>query len=395
MTSLTLRPIHETEREAAANLVASVFGDGDAARYNLIYHYYTVLRPQRPGASTSQEWAAFVDGQMVAFMGVEPYALRYGRAVLKVAGIGSVCTHPAHRQQGYAAALMREVLAFAAEEGSHLVLLDGIPNYYDRFGFMPVWPGYRFSVSAEDAAALPLPLPIRPAETDDAAPMAHLYAQQWGGRVAFLRSEEQWRWRLWAYPHNTYVVHEPDGAVVGYMHLRALDDRGRVEAVAGTQQAVQTLLAYGGMRWRDAGYETMSWALPPDDFMIPHAQQMLPVTLSARYAPNGGWMARMLDAGDLLRTLLPEITAQAHSTNPAFSPDSLRLRVESDGVDLGLRGQPATHCRLSLRDFIQVLFGSLTPVMLGLRQGLSPAQVSLLEALFPPRVAALAVWDWF
>jgi hypothetical protein len=139
----------------------------------------------------------------------------------------------------------------------------------------------------------------------------------------------------------------------------------------------------------------MTWALPPDDFLIPHAQQMLPVTLSVQYSPNGGWMARLLDTANLLKTLLPEITAQVSSVDPTFTPEDLILRVESDGVDIGLRAQPEMRCRLSLRDFIQVLFGSLSPALLGIRQGLPAAQVDLLEALFPPRIAALAPWDWF
>ncbi len=395
MKPIALRPIYQEEREAAANLVASTFADGDAARYNAIYHNYATLRPQRYGASTAQEWAAFADGQMVAFMNVDPYFLHYGRAVLRVAGIGAVCTHPNHRRKGYAATLMREVLAYATEEGSHLALLDGIPNYYDRFGFMPVWPKYYFGVPAAEAAALPQPLRIRPAEMNDVAEISQLYEQQWNGRVAFLRSEERWRWSIRVFPERTHVVEQADGTLAGYINLRELSERGLVEVVAASREAVQTLLAFGGQRWLEAGYEQMSWLVPPDDFLIPHAQQLLPVTLSVQYHPNGGWMARLLETNALLRTLLPEITAQVRSTQPDFTPEQLILRVESNGVDLGFRQFPESHCRLSLRDFIQVLFGSLTPAMLGVRQRLSPAQIHLLEALFPPRMATLGAWDWF
>ncbi|MCA9913094.1 MAG: GNAT family N-acetyltransferase [Anaerolineae bacterium] len=395
MNPLVLRPIYEEERETAANLVASVFGNGDVAQYNLIYHYFNTLRPQLPGTPLAQEWGAFADRKMVAFMTVDPYALRYGRAVLRVSGIGSVCTHPEHRRRGYAAALMREVLAYATEEGSHLALLDGIPNYYDRFGFMSVWPGYRFTVSAADAAALPQLLQIRPADVKDIIEISQLYEQQWNGRVAFLRNRERWYWNLTAFPQRTFVAEQPDGRLAGYINVRELSMRGRVEVVAASRQAVQTLLSFGGKHWQEAGYERMTWAIPPDDILIPHAQQILPMTLSVQYQPNGGWMARLLDTGSLLRVLLPEITAQIRSTQPDFTPEQLILRVESDGVDLGLKHIPDAHCRLSLRDFIQVLFGSLTPATLGIRQGLSHTQIHLLESLFPPRMATLGAWDWF
>jgi hypothetical protein len=106
-------------------------------------------------------------------------------------------------------------------------------------------------------------------------------------------------------------------------------------------------------------------------------------------------MARIIDSAALIEELMPEIIAQAKSTSLDFKMKNLVLEVQPDGVEIGLTSNRDSFCQLSLRDFIQVLFGSLRPATLAMREPLHEASIHLLETLFPPRVAAIAAWDWF
>jgi hypothetical protein len=135
----------------------------------------------------------------------------------------------------------------------------------------------------------------------------------------------------------------------------------------------------------------------PDDALINIASQALTVTVSARYRPDAGWMARLIDAQGLVEALLPEIVAQARTVMPELEARDLIFRCQPDRVEIGLGGRKSTHSHLNHQDFIQVMFGSLHPSALAMRaqSSLHPDAVRLLEALFPPRVAALAGWDWF
>src|SRR5258708_38176414 len=53
--------------------------------------------------------------------------------------IGGVVADPRYRMQGVATAMLQDAVAFAEARGHSLLLLDGIPNFYHRFGFVDVF----------------------------------------------------------------------------------------------------------------------------------------------------------------------------------------------------------------------------------------------------------------
>jgi GNAT superfamily N-acetyltransferase len=388
-----VQPLPESRRDAAAELVAAVFGQGRPEQTYLAQLWQT-WRPRHPRRDRQHIRAGFHRGTLVSLARMELRTLHYGRARLRVACIGDVCTHPDHRGNGYSRALMQHILTDAAEQSAHLALLRAIPYYYDQFGFSPVWPRYTLTAPAFSAVALSAPVgQVREALRDDLPALAALYDRHWNARVTFSRSPALWDW-LYASRSEKPVLAAHDSAVQGYLWPDAFDPE-RVEVVADTPEALRCLLNYAGERAERLGYNEVVWAVPPDDVIIPYAQAMLPMTLSAHYAPTGHWMARLIDASGLLEALQPEIIAHMRAMHPQLKAAALHLHVTPDGVEVGLADNPATHCHLSLSDFIQLLFGSLRPVTLALRRDLLRAAVNLLEMLFPARVASVAASDWF
>jgi putative acetyltransferase len=76
---------------------------------------------------------AEVDGEiaghiLVSYVDLEPDSVR----VLQVAPLAVA---PAHQRRGVGGALMRKALRLAEERGAPLVLVEGDPRYYERFGF--------------------------------------------------------------------------------------------------------------------------------------------------------------------------------------------------------------------------------------------------------------------
>lgn len=356
----------------------------------------------RPGFNPEWCRVAVYDGQIVAGAMVSPYTLRYGGARLQVAGIGKVYTEENYRMRGFGAAVLRDALAYAVEQGAHLALLHGIRGYYGRFGFSPVWPEYVAEFDSAELAVLDCPLNVRLAELRDLPYMAALFERTWGGRVTMLREREVWRWRLVGgdfAPHGddarqALVVVGEDDIPQGYIAGRGMTD-WLVEVVAGTSDAALSLLSYSG-RWHlQSDQPQTRWHLPPDDPLVAFAQQLVAVRLSADYLPDGGWMARVVNMPGLLHALSDEITQQARQTLPRLRPGDLILESHAQGVAVGHRAYPATVSHIRQRDFIQVLFGSISPTGLGLRANLTEEMVQVLSACFPPRVAALGAWDWF
>lgn len=76
---------------------------------------------------------AEIDGEivghvLVSYVDLEPDSVR----VLQVAPLAVA---PAHQRRGVGGALMRKALRLAEERGAPLVLVEGDPGYYGRFGF--------------------------------------------------------------------------------------------------------------------------------------------------------------------------------------------------------------------------------------------------------------------
>lgn len=396
MSELVVREIQAEEIGHAASLVAEILAGNDRQRYREIYEQYAKQLPGRPRIGQSCYRVAFRKQQMVSLAHTIDFSLRYGRAELKVVGLGMLCTHPRYRNRGYAGAVLKDTLTYAAEQGAHLLLLNGrLSGYFHQFGFSPVWARYTLQAPVNKASKLTQPLQLRVATPADLGVMAKLYDHFWGMRVTVERSPEIWRWLMDFGRGEAAVMVNQSGQIEGYLWHLPDDFSERNEVVAATPAALATALAYSGRRWQSAGHDVLTWSVPPDDVIVPHAQQMLPITLSASYFPSGGWMARVIDSNAMLNELMPEIIAQAKATSDDFNPRKLILSITPDGVTVGLKDNRDSHCHLSLRDFIQIVFGSLRPEALAIRQPLSRASVHLLGTLFPPRIAALAGWDWF
>jgi predicted N-acetyltransferase YhbS len=395
MNNFVVRAVQVDEIPRAAELVARIFSQGNSDLQDSLYHDFAYVLPKRPRANPQFYRGAFYKNKLISFLYVPDFILRYGRAALYVAGIGAVCTDEAYRGRGYAAAVIKDTLTYAAEQGAHMVLLQGIPNYFSRFGFSSVWPRYTLQAPCDIAAKLAQALQLRIATPDDLPAIAQLYNQHWGTRITVERHAALWRWRMENSRGETALAVDGKGHIHGYIWHEPHELSHRSEIVADSPDAIMTFLAYSGRFWQHKGLDNFVWSVPPDDMIIPYAQQILPITLQASYFPSGGWMARIIDSAAMITELMPEIIAQAKAMSPNFNPNHLILKVKSDGVEIGLNSNSASFCRLSLRDFIQILFGSLRPATLAMREPLSGASIHLLETLFPPRVAAIAAWDWF
>jgi predicted acetyltransferase len=397
MEKFFVRHAQSQEFAVIADLVARVFYAGDD--YQRAMHQWVFSRPRAPNFDYAAHRVGVLvndaSEKVVSHTAVFPHTLRYGSVALAVSGVGFVCTHPDFRRNGYNSAVMHDSLAYMAEQGTHLALLNGINHFGARFGFSPVFPDYCFEADSTLAANLPKPLHLRPPTPDDIPYMAALYQKHWSARVTFTRSAELWLWRV-AESSRPFmqVVEDGHGYICGYIAAQHEMDEG-AEVVVDSMEAALTLLADMGERFRRAGIARISWLLPPDDALVYYARQVLPVRVSALYQPYSGWTARIINTEALIDALLPELIAQARTILPDVTPRNLEFFCQPDAVEVGLRGKPETCSRISHEDFIQVVFGSLRPAMLALRSSMSQEAVRLLEALFPPRMASLAGWDWF
>ena len=82
--------------------------------------------------------------------GVFDLTMRFGCGQLRVAGVGAVTSHPDWQGRGIMKRLAGAAVDGLAGEGYHASLLYGIPNFYDRFGYVTAWPDMEWRVESQE-----------------------------------------------------------------------------------------------------------------------------------------------------------------------------------------------------------------------------------------------------
>lgn len=79
---------------------------------------------------------AEVSGEIVGHVMLSSCALRDGEAEHAIVMLSPLAVTPERQREGIGSALVRDVCARADAEGEPLVILEGSPLYYPRFGFV-------------------------------------------------------------------------------------------------------------------------------------------------------------------------------------------------------------------------------------------------------------------
>lgn len=388
MTPYVIRSADAEIFQSAGHLVADVFSGDNPRIYERILHDWITNTPNKPNFKYDLCRVGIIDETLVSQVLIEKNTLHYGQARLKVAIIGKVSTHMEHRHKGYSSALMLDTLTTIAEQGAHLAVLNDLGNFYHQFGFSSVVPTTVLEVDSYQAMTMPHPLRIRHATIEDVDIIAAIYKRHWQNRVTFRRSADWWDWKFKSSIDPVLVAVTQGNQVQGYLWRE--NTGNQLEMVCDSLPATMTLLSFLGKRMQKLDEPLIQLLIPPDDTIVSFVRQMMDFDVRVMYHHQSGWMARIINSKALLKALLPEITRHASMRIPNFDSSALYLHSDADAVTIGLQTQPDYELHLSHRDFIQVMFGSLSPTTLALRDQLPFEMVRLLEILFPPRVAHIA-----
>ena len=128
--AVTIRPERSDDFTAIDAVVADAFDSAEHARL-----VRDIRSSERYSADASL--VAVLAGEVVGHVMISSAELRDGVQSVDVAMLSPLAVSPAHQQQGIGDALVRAVCAVASERGEPMVLLQGNPAYYGRFGFGP------------------------------------------------------------------------------------------------------------------------------------------------------------------------------------------------------------------------------------------------------------------
>ena len=134
VTDLVIRPERPDDEAAVAQVVADAFGsEAHAALVAAIRASPDAV----PELSLVAELGGRVVGHvMISFVGLEDSGAEHRR----IPSLSPLAVAPTTQAQGVGSALVRAVTAEADRRGEQLIVLEGDPRYYGRFGFEPAAP---------------------------------------------------------------------------------------------------------------------------------------------------------------------------------------------------------------------------------------------------------------
>ncbi len=125
---MNIREEREEDRDAIAAVVAAAFGSQrEAALVDAIRASDNFV----PALSLVAE----VEGEVVAHVMLSYATLHDGDASRRILTLSPLAVAPDYQRRGIGGALVRSAVAGADERGEPLVVLEGSPAYYGRFGF--------------------------------------------------------------------------------------------------------------------------------------------------------------------------------------------------------------------------------------------------------------------
>jgi len=125
---VTIRAERTDDYDAIAEVVAAAFGSPAEAR---------LVEAIRASSNFVPRWSLVAElrGRVAGHVMVSFVALRDGTAERLIASLSPLAVAPDVQGEGIGSALVRAVSARVDEDGEPLIVLEGSPVYYGRFGF--------------------------------------------------------------------------------------------------------------------------------------------------------------------------------------------------------------------------------------------------------------------
>ena len=260
------------------------------------------------------------DGTLLGGYFVWERMMCMGAVRLPTACIGGVVTRQDQRMRGVGRALMEDAIAYATRREQALLLLDGVPNFYSRFGYTDIFDQAALGIDRGSIADEPVTgHRVRPAVLDDAPALHDLYHRHFGpymGSFHWTLAEKRMELDFdLERGEEPAVVEDDSGAVRGYLYTDG-DTNNADEAAADTWPALLALLQHHAPAAAGPPDEepALWWQIPPDShtayllaeyLVVPDDRKAAVLRHRSRVRRNADWQARPAHLPTLIRAVLP------------------------------------------------------------------------------------------
>ncbi|MEV4537329.1 GNAT family N-acetyltransferase [Asanoa sp. NPDC049518] len=385
---MRVRRISGDERLTTSFPLQSYAFDKSPSEQAVSQHYRDYL----PYHSGNHTLVAEEDGATLATVAAIPMQQNVRGAVVPMAGVASIATHPLARRRGLVRTLLNQLLEDMRDDGNPVSTLYPFrPSFYARFGYVTL-PQHRTATFSPggltDLLRADLPGELRWRRIADGyadhraltlrlRDQLHGFATFPDFRAVSLRDDRKW-----------VVTAHVDGEVVGSLPYRIDDHLGELsgDTLLHTGPLGRTLILSFLARHTDQ-VDRVKLALLPGDTPELWADDFgVETTADARPPSSSAPMARVLSLEGLEGIAAGPVAITVDVVDDAL----LAGRYHLDGTGGSLlvdRTDAPAAASLSAAGLSALVYGVLDPIEVGLRGlGTIPLEAAeALRALFPPR----------
>lgn len=143
------RPVRNEELSQVLELINSVFRTSGGLAPTMGEEFPLLLSEK----NSPNMRVIFEEGRPVSNVNYYPATVSIRGARVRVASVGSVCTHPDYRGKNYASMLLDDVESSMVQEGTEIMLVSGTRNLYLRRNCVRAGGFFECTISSDDTKA--------------------------------------------------------------------------------------------------------------------------------------------------------------------------------------------------------------------------------------------------
>ncbi|HOX38808.1 MAG TPA: GNAT family N-acetyltransferase [Candidatus Brocadiia bacterium] len=315
-------------------------------------------------------------GRVCGVVGLFPIAIRTDEAVLKVGGIGGVCSIPEFRGRGLMSAQLNNIIQVMREEKYDVSVLGGDRYRYGNYGWENWGRNYNFNLSARRVTDKPTDgVKIRKLERGDGT-LPKLKKAQAGLRCRAIRSHSYWTRLFERTVLQAWTATGPGGSFGYVIASRKGENRG-IHEFAGDPARVDDIMLH---LLRNEGCDSLSVSHPA--WGSPYMPTL--IRRSSGWSVSALGMLRVINFRAVIEKYLPVIERTA-AEKGVKGKVSFTLKDTGDAFTLNVGKQcgiseskGGVALELDARESARLLFG-MHPVEYALDVSAAP----FLARIFP------------
>ncbi|HWQ45733.1 MAG TPA: GNAT family N-acetyltransferase, partial [Longilinea sp.] len=285
------------------------------------------------------------EDRIVQHWGVWGYEMRLGSALIKIAGVGAVCTHHAYRKRGLMFAAGTDSLNAARHNGYDLAMLTGI--HYKPMGFRRAWNDETCRIALKDLPEKQ-PTPVyRRLSNRHFEMVVDLYNREY---QAFAGTAVRPTYQTKGVDEGFYGWFDPQEKLLGYIHIDPKPAKGELKCFEACGDIQAVLAVASDLAWE---LECTTLAL----FNFPYAHPIMRLvrsgicTLEQKFCVQDNWLVSLINLNSTLQKLLPQLSERhAQSARKNWqgklllkaNDQSAMLDIDENGVSL-IDGKDSPH----------------------------------------------------